>query len=184
MWISRWYNCNDKYCSCLELKIFKKEKNDIYFVSTGNDGRVFYNILKTGLFCRMSTTQININNKTPIFMVKFITFSVENQKLYSNLKDLKKFVILGSLENIYLFNIETLKEVFVIKKPNYIRENVVPDASIGIGRAPKVVMRFAQKDEKDHLLLNHFCHKNVKTKIIKIFTVKYRNKNITFIYYK
>ena len=142
-----------KDCSCLELKIFKKEKNDIYFVSTGNDGRVFYNILKTGLFCRMSTTQININNKTPIFMVKFITFSVENQKLYSNLKDLKKFVILGSLENIYLFNIETLKEVFVIKKPNYIRENVVPDAQIGIGRAPKVVMRFAQKDEKDHLLL-------------------------------
>ena len=39
-------------------------------------------------------------------------------------------------------------------------------------------------DKKDHLLLNHFCHKNVKTKIINTFTVKYRNKNVTFIYYK
>jgi hypothetical protein len=39
-------------------------------------------------------------------------------------------------------------------------------------------------DRKDHLLLNHFCYKIVKTNVINAFTVKYRNKNVTFLYYK
>jgi hypothetical protein len=39
-------------------------------------------------------------------------------------------------------------------------------------------------DRKDHLLLNHFCYKFVKTNVINAFTVKYRNKNVTFLYYK
>ena len=142
-----------KECSCLELKIYKKDKGDIHFISTGDDGKVFYHVLKTGLFCRISSNQINLNNRTPIFMVKFITFSLENEKLYTNLKTLKRYAILGSLENIYLYCIEPLKEIFVINKPNYIRENVVPDAQIGIGRPPEVVMRFAKKDEKNHLIL-------------------------------
>ena len=39
-------------------------------------------------------------------------------------------------------------------------------------------------DRKDHLLLNHFCQKNIGKKIVNSFTVKYRNKNTTFLYYK
>ena len=40
-------------------------------------------------------------------------------------------------------------------------------------------------ERKDHLILNHYLHKNVNNnKIINSFTVKYRHKNSTFIYYK
>ena len=39
-------------------------------------------------------------------------------------------------------------------------------------------------DRKEHFLLNHLCQKNVNNKLINSFTVKYRHKNATFVYYK
>ena len=39
-------------------------------------------------------------------------------------------------------------------------------------------------DRKEHFLLNHLCQKNVDKKLINSFTVKYRHKNTTFVYYK
>lgn len=39
-------------------------------------------------------------------------------------------------------------------------------------------------DRKDHLLLNHLCIKKNNKKIINSFTIKYRHKNITFLYFK
>ena len=39
-------------------------------------------------------------------------------------------------------------------------------------------------DKKDHILLNHLCQKTINNKIINSFTIKYRHKNSTFIYYK
>ena len=138
---------------CLELKIYKKEKGELHFISSGGNGKVYYNILKMGMFWRLSSEQIIIGNKTPIFMVKFINFSQENQKSYKNLVFLKKYVIFGSLELISVYSVEPIKQVFVIKKPDFIKECVVPDAQIGIGRPPDVVVRFKKKDEKNHLLL-------------------------------
>jgi hypothetical protein len=38
-------------------------------------------------------------------------------------------------------------------------------------------------DRRDHLLLNHLCQKNFCKKIVNSFTVKYRHKNTTFLYY-
>ena len=38
-------------------------------------------------------------------------------------------------------------------------------------------------DKKDHILLNHLFQKIVNKKIINSFTIKYRHKNSTFIYY-
>ena len=38
-------------------------------------------------------------------------------------------------------------------------------------------------DRRDHLLLNHLCQKNFGKKIVNSFTVKYRHKNTTFLYY-
>ena len=78
---------------------------------------------------------------------------MENQRLYSNLKQLKRYVMLGSLESISLYCVDPLEEIFEIKKPIFIKETVVPDAQIGIGRPPDVFMRFVKKDEKNHLLL-------------------------------
>ena len=150
------YNSNKvhKDNPVLELKIYKKEKekDEIYFISSDAVGQVFfhtYKIKAIKLFSTLNSVPINIGNKTPIFMIKFITFG-SNQ--YSNLKELKKYVIFGSQELISLYCVQPLKEIFVIKKPEYITENVIPDAQVGIGRPPEVVMRFVKKDEKNHLL--------------------------------
>lgn len=39
-------------------------------------------------------------------------------------------------------------------------------------------------DRKEHFLLNHLCQKNIYSKLIHSFTVRYRHKNATFVYYK
>lgn len=39
-------------------------------------------------------------------------------------------------------------------------------------------------DKKDHILLNHLCQKTISKKIINSFTIKYRHKNTTFVYFK
>ena len=39
-------------------------------------------------------------------------------------------------------------------------------------------------DKKDHLFLNHLCVKFTNKNIINSFTIKYRHKNATFVYYK
>ena len=39
-------------------------------------------------------------------------------------------------------------------------------------------------DIKDHIFLNHLCQKNVNNTIINSSTIRYRHKNVTFVYYK
>ena len=115
------------------------------------------NYLKIGgissLFKKIETIEININNTSPIFLVKFIQLSQENQKLFTNYKNLKKYVILGSIESIWVYCLDPIKEVFEIKKPNFIKETVVPDAQIGLGFLPDISTRFVKKDKRNHLLL-------------------------------
>ena len=68
-----------KDSSVVELKIYKKEKNELYFISTGSNGDIFFNTLKmvgfSSLFWRINASKINLNNTSPIFLVKFIQFS-------------------------------------------------------------------------------------------------------------
>ena len=39
-------------------------------------------------------------------------------------------------------------------------------------------------ERKDHILINHLCNKNVNKKAIVSLTIKNRNKNTTFLYFK
>ena len=146
-----------KLFSLIELKIYKKERNELSFISTSINGNIFLNYLKIGgissLFKKIETIEININNNSPIFLVKFIQLSQENQKLFTNYKNLKKYVILGSIESIWVYCLDPIKEVFEIKKPNFIKETVVPDAQIGLGFLPDISTRFVKKDKRNHLLL-------------------------------
>ena len=138
---------------CIEIKIYKKEKeNEIYFISSGGNGQVFYIFLKKMLFWIINTSLI-INRNIPIFMIKSASISRKNQYYFENLNFLKKYLIFGSLGLILIATIEPIELVLEIKKPEHIIESVVPDIQIGIGRTPEVFMRFAKKDEKNHLLL-------------------------------
>jgi hypothetical protein len=151
------YNSNKvhKDSPVIELKIYKKDKtkDELYFISSDGEGQVFFHTYKMKaikLFSTINSIPINVGNQTPVFLVKFITFA-SNQ--YANLKELKRYVIFGSQELISLYCVEPIKQIFVFKKPDYIKENVIPDAQVGIGRPPEVIMRFVKKDEKNHLIL-------------------------------
>ena len=115
---------------CIELRIYKKDKNEIYFISSGQDGYVYYNTLKIGLtsiLWRIKSTPVLADiSKYPIYLIKIF----EN-----NLNLSENYVILGSIEEILIYCIEPcIEELFVIKKPNFIKEDVIPDSHVGIGR--------------------------------------------------
>ena len=137
-----------KDSSCIELKIYKKdkEKNEIYFVSSGGNGQVFYNTLKMGLtrfLWRLYSSPITTENKYPIFMIKYI--------LNYNLSEI--YVILGSLEEISIWCVEpSIDKLFSFQKPNYIGKNMVPDAQVGIGGLPEKYL-YGIKEEYNNLLL-------------------------------
>jgi hypothetical protein len=154
-----------KDCPCIELKIYKKdkEKNELYFISVGGDGQVFYITIKMGIFWRLSNTPIIEKKGFPIFMVKYV--------LGFNLSEI--YVLLGSLENISFFCIEpNIDQLFTITKPKYIKNSVVPDAQVGQGALPERMI-YGKKDDNNNLLLI-VSWKNV----IYFYQLKTNNKNM------
>ena len=123
-----------KEIPCIELKIYKKDKNknEIYFISSGEDGNVYYNTVKIGLtsiFWRINSSPVLTNiSENPIYVIKIF----DN---YLNLSE--RYVILGSIDEISIYCIDpNIEKLFSIKKPNFIKECVVPDANVGIGILP------------------------------------------------
>ena len=146
-----------KNCACIELKIYKNDQEKgLSFISSGSDGSLNYTEIKPN-FLRIITIKQSINiltNETPIFLIKFIRFSEQNEILYSNLNPLKRYAIFGSLNEIRLYSIEPeIQFVSLIPKPEHIKDYVVPDAQIGIAKSPEVNIRFQKKDVKNHLIL-------------------------------
>ena len=137
-----------KDSSCIEIKIYKKdkEKNELYFISTGSDGQVFFNTLKMGLasiFWRLNSTPIITKNDLSIFMIKYI--------LNFNLSE--DYVILGSSKEVWLYCISpNICSLFSIKKPNYIKGNNLPDAQVGMGGLPERIT-YGKKNNNNNLLL-------------------------------
>ena len=115
--------------SCIELKIFKRDKdrNTLSFISSWSNGLVYYIILKKtqeNEFYTINSSNIILKNDSPIFMIKNI--------LDFNLNE--NYSLLGSFEEISLFSIESnIKMLFSIKKPKESNNDAVPDAQIGLG---------------------------------------------------
>ena len=136
-----------KDCACIELKLYKKdkEKNELYFISSGSDGQVFYNIIKLGMsiFSKVNSDIIISKNNLQIFMIK----NILNFNLSEN------YALLGSFEEIHLYVIEpNIDLLFSIKKPKFIIENVAPDAQVGKGGLPQKLI-YGKIDDYNNLLL-------------------------------
>ena len=119
-----------KDSSCVELKIYKKEKNEIFFLSSGRDGNVFFNKIKIGLpslLWRINSTPVLTNiSEYPIYLIKTFDKGLDLSENY---------VILGSINEISVYCLEpTLEKLFSIQKPNFINETIVPDAQVGFGK--------------------------------------------------
>ena len=128
----------NKGFSCIELKIYKKEKNEIHFISTNEEGNAYYNIIKIGLtsiLWRMKSEPILADiSKHPIYLIKIFDKSL-------NLNE--NYIILGSIDEIHIYCIEPdIEELFSIKKPEFIEECIVPDSQVAF-----------DKDNEDKILL-------------------------------
>ena len=133
---------------CLEIKIEKKTKdNEIFFISSGEDRQVLYCSLKKMFFWKLNSNLI-IRNNIPFYMIKFVKIPPK----IPNYQAFNKYVLLACYNEIKLFCIDPIKQILSEKKPEYIKENILPDSQIGIGRAPEVFTRFARREEKNHLL--------------------------------
>ena len=136
-----------KETPCIELTIYKKFKNEIFFVASGQDGSVFYNSIKIGLpsiLWRLNSKPILDNIcENPIYLIK---------NFDNNLNLNESYIILGSIDEIFICCIEpSIEKLFSIKKPNFIKESVVPDAQVGIGKIPGNYI--IDENIKDEILL-------------------------------
>ena len=163
-----------KDTACIELKIYKKEKNEIFFLSSGNDGKIFYNKIKIGLpslLWRINSTPVLTNkNEFPIYLIKIFD---KNLNLNEN------YAIFGSVNEISVYCLEpTLEKLFTIQKPNFINETIVPDAQVGFGRLSN------EKENNILLIISwsnivYFYYLEIKEKIINSYNEigNYINKN-------
>jgi hypothetical protein len=123
--------------SCIELKYSHKEKNNYHVLSCDVKGNVSYNIFKEGVlgWRLVSTDKLIENKQIPIFFLKFIR-PIDFIENIPNIKDLHQTAIFGSMDSIYIYTLEPqINEIDCITKPDYIKENFVPDIQIGIGKS-------------------------------------------------
>ena len=148
----------NKGFSCIELKIYKKEKNEIHFISTNEEGNAYYNIIKIGLtsiLWRMKSEPILADiSKHPIYLIKIFD---------KNLNLNEKYIILGSIDEIQIYCIEPcIEKLFSIKKPDFIEECIAPDSQVA----------FEKNDDDKILLIISWAN------IIYFYSLEINNKNI------
>ena len=140
--------------SCTELRYSHREKNLFHILSCDIDGNVSYSILKDGtLGWRLTSTDKLIENRDiPISVLKFIR-PCEFINSFPNIKDLHQTAIFGAIDSIYLYSLEpSINEIAQIDKPDYVKENVIPDIQIGIGRS-LINSKFTKIDDKNRLIM-------------------------------
>ena len=127
--------------SILDIKFFNNEKKIHDFFYCNKNGCLFKAkikdiILKWNL---IENKFIEINNNTPIFLIKIIKFSEENKNKFSFLKNIKqKILILGTINKLFLYKIKTneIELLFTFESPIFFNENSIPDINFGIGKLP------------------------------------------------
>ena len=150
------YTVNDiHFKSCIAIRFFKKDEKLYHFFSSDTDGNVFCNILKDGTFRFSIKESKNLftQNKTPTYLIKFLSFSEEEKKAFEFLENVSKAVIFASIGSVQIYTIEPeVKKLWSFEKPSYIRDNLVPDATIGIGKPP-ISLNIKSDNIKSQLLL-------------------------------
>ena len=147
--------------SCIELKYSHKEKNNYHVLSCDIKGNVSYNIFKEGVlgWRLVSADKLIENKQIPIFILKFIR-PIDFIENIPNIKDLHQTAIFGSMDSIYIYTLEPqINEIDCITKPDYIKENFVPDIQIGIGKS--LINHKLSKLDNTNKLIMAICWGNV-----------------------
>ena len=171
-------NDNIHKTACINLKYMERlEKKSFKLFTSDEEGNVFEIIIKDNLFgFYIPSIRLCYKNKElPTFLMEILKFK-ENEINYKNyLKNINKTLILGNLEKINLYNIQskTAKIIFTFDKPSYINDYSIPDIAFGLGKEPKSSEINEKNDELQILLLISW------EKILYLYTVPIINDELT-----
>ncbi len=125
--------------SIVACKFIRSDSKKSDFISSDIEGNVFKVSVKSGYFSIGVESKILIRNPTPIFLIDILKLEEEDKKYFG--LEIQKSVIIafGCLEFVIIYMLEPeLKKLIKFEKPKYIKDNSVPDISLGIGFVPNI----------------------------------------------
>ena len=169
---------NDSECLCIKFITHYGKFYNI--LASDQKGNVYFIKIKDGITsCRVIENKIIYTNKeknSPIYFIKLLEFNDEISKKNSFLKNINKYVIFGSLNNIGIFSLDNseLNLEYNIEKPNWITDNIISDICFGIGQHPQSRENFDENEDNPQILMCA-CFEN----IINLYIIPIDNQEIT-----
>ena len=164
-------------CECLCIKFISREGKFIHIMATDQEGNIFLINIKDGIRgCRVIEKKAIIKKKDyPVYFIKPIEFNEKFLKRYPFLKNLKKYMIFGSLKGIEIYSNEFNDLKLKIDIPNK-QEYMVQDVCFGVGRHPQNRESQEEDEEEPQILLIVSCGNMLYLYIIPIDSGELTNK--------
>ena len=167
-------------CECLFIKFLQKEGKSYRIIISDQKGNVFLITIKEGItrFKVVEKDLIYKNKIYPIYLIKLIEFNDKFLKRYTFLKNMKKYIIFGSLKNfeIYsLINYSKINLAFEIKYPIWIHDYAIGDITFGLGKHPQSRESLEEDDDEPQILMCS-SHDN----ILCLYIIPIDNGELTF----
>ena len=171
-----------KESECLSIKFINQEGKFYRIITSDQQGNVFLIKIKYGFTgCKLVESH-NIyktrNKNNPIYFIKILEFNKDFCDKNSFLKNIEKYIILGSLENISIFSLDDNSELnfeHKIEKPEWIQDYVITDVCFGVGQHPQSREDLDDNDDDTPQILMCTCFNDV----IYLYIIPIDNNQIT-----
>ena len=125
--------------SIVACKFFRSNKKKVELVSSDIEGNVFKITMSPGYFSVGVESKILIRNNSAVFLINILKLEEEDKKYFGPVIQNSVIMAFGCLEFIMIYMLEPeLKRLIKFEKPKYIKDNSVPDISLGIGFVPNI----------------------------------------------
>ena len=145
-------------CECLYIKFIQKEGKFYKIIISDQKGNAYLITIKEGItgFKMIEKDLIYTNKKYPIYLIKLIEFNDIILKRYTFLKNLKEYIIFGSLKSVEIYSLINYSKIdlkFEIKYPIWIRDYAIGDISFGLGKNPQSRESLEEVDDESQILM-------------------------------
>ena len=165
-----------KNYNIINIKIMNHTKKQIQFLYSDIKGNINMVNLKSkslGGFEERIDTIIQSNEKAPFYLIYLLKFKDKEISANKSLKDLNDVFVFVNKENIFLYTYsDTFKNIDNFKKPEYIKDDSLPDVAIGLGKQPS---NDEPSKEDEDLSLLYFISWG---KVIYLNVLCIKNKNL------
>ena len=158
----------------IDIKVYNNEDNIYGIISCDSLGYVKVSIIKKEfIFMYRIIYCIDLIERN--YLVYFVkTFNFSKLK-YSEFNNIGNYSMIGDKESIKIFKMEPEIECICnLNKPKYLDKEIIPDASIGVGKPIERYTPFGYNIEPNNILLTTISWGN----IIYIYKLLIKNKSI------